>query len=322
MPTTEEFLAHWALANGAVPGTVVVVAAEEPGGPPVTLADFEVLAAELRGAHSAVRGCLMAVSIARTRTQMTKRALLVRYEEFADRLRAFYQGSPFLTSLPVKPVELELASRFLGRMQGVATLWAQLNAAAAPGGVTLPLLLPGGYAVGDFTADVEGLGAELQALGEAEQETQLARSRRNLAQERIYAVLRNYRLTVPAVLGRNAAVTLTMPRLTVVRGSTPPEVMVSGSFVPESGQARILHGVLDLPDLTHYELRYCPPPKYRAEEETLVASHPAEAPAEFLTNHGLLTPGDRALYKVYPITSARRERGSKVVDITWVGGLP
>jgi len=33
-----------------------------------------------------------------------------------------------------------------------------------------------------------------------------------------------------------------------------------------------------------------------------------------------LAPGDRALFKVYPITTAGRERGSKVVEITWPAG--
>ena len=51
-----------------------------------------------------------------------------------------------------------------------------------------------------------------------------------------------------------------------------------------------------------------------------MASHAANAPAEFLTNFGLLAPGDRSLFKVYVINADDREKGSNVVDITWPAG--
>ena len=68
---------------------------------------------------------------------------------------------------------------------------------------------------------------------------------------------------------------------------------------------------MDLPYIIRYELRYCPPPKNLGEDEAVVASHPADAPPEFLTHHGLPAPGAPALFKVYPITTAKRAGGAR-----------
>ena len=51
-----------------------------------------------------------------------------------------------------------------------------------------------------------------------------------------------------------------------------------------------------------------------------MASHAANAPAEFFTNFGLLAPGDRSLFKVHTINADDREKGSNVVDVTWPTG--
>lgn len=52
------------------------------------------------------------------------------------------------------------------------------------------------------------------------------------------------------------------------------------------------------------------------DDETFFASDAADAPEEFLTNSGLLAPGDRSLFRVYAINADDRGKGSNVVDIT------
>ena len=87
-------------------------------------------------------------------------------------------------------------------------------------------------------------------------------------------------------------------------------------FLTPSNQAKVLHSLSPDTDIVRYELRQCPPPDYEGDDETIVAN----APAEFLTNFGLLAPGDRSLFRVYTINADDRGKGSNVVDITWPAG--
>ena len=320
VPTTDEFLAHWSLANAVVPASPVVVAPSQGGGVAVTRIALANLGGELALARTAVQVGLNGTSVARETVLIAKRELLEHYDSFAAKLRAYYINTPFLPSLPTKPTEGELSARFVDAMDDMASLWTRLNAAGPPPGVTLPLVLAGGYSLGDMQDAMETLRAQLAGLAQAEQDTNLARAKRNLVQGKIYPILRDYRLAVPAMLGKNSPLTATLPRLSPLPGNTPTAVSSSGTFLTPSNQAKVLHSLSPDTDIVRYELRQCPPPDYEGDDETIVASHAANAPAEFLTNFGLLAPGDRSLFKVYAINADDREKGSNVVDITWPAG--
>ena len=157
-------------------------------------------------------------------------------------------------------------------------------------------------------------------LAQAEQETNPACARRNLVQERIYPILRDYRLAGLAIRGKDSPFATTLPRLSTLPGNTPTGVSASGTFLMPSNQAKMLHSLSPDPDITRHELRRCLPPDYEGDDKTIAASHPANASTEFLTNFGLPASGDRSHFEVYAINAEDRGKGSNAVDITWPAG--
>ncbi|MES2705303.1 MAG: hypothetical protein V4726_21590 [Verrucomicrobiota bacterium] len=320
VPTMDEFIAHWTNANTAAAPGVVVVAPQQPNEPAVTLAAMEALRGQLTAERKAVVTGLNQQHVAREKAQMQKRALLERYEQFAATLRAFFAKTPFLSSLPLKPLETELPARFLDVMEEMLSLWTQIEDAPPPAGIDLPLVLKGGFDITFLQDGIALLRTLLINLAQKEQNTHLARTRRNQMQEKIYPILRDYRLAVPAILGKNSPLTLSLPRLSPLPGKTPTGVSASGTFTTPENEARIVHTLSPDDDISHYELRQCPPPDYAGDDETIIASHPAGAPPEFRTQAGLVVPGDRSLFKVVTINDDGREKSSNTVDITWPTG--
>lgn len=317
VPTTDEFIAHWTNANQDAPGGDLVVAPEEDDRPAIRLMDLENLRVDLVRERKAVTTGLTEQHVAQGKVLLRKRKLLKFYDQFAAQLRAYFGKTPFLPSLPLKPAESGLPARFLDVMEDILSLWTQINGTIPPPGVMSPLMLPDGGDIGQMQAKVQELRELLITLAQKEQNTALARARRNQVQDRIYPILKGYRLSVPALFGKNSPHTLSLPRLTPLPGRTPTGVSASGSFVTPENEARIVHTTSPDDDIESYELRQCPPPDYAGEDETIIASHPAGAPPEFHTAAGLVSAGDRSLFKVYTINTGGREKGSNVVDITW-----
>ncbi|MES2708583.1 MAG: hypothetical protein V4726_18460 [Verrucomicrobiota bacterium] len=317
VPTTDEFIAHWTHANADSAPKVVVVAPARREDPAIPLATLVALRAQLITERTAVVTGLNKQHVAREKGQMQKRLLLERYDQFAGLLRAFFSQTPYLSSLPVKPSETELPARFLDTMEAILSLWVQIEDDAPPLGVELPLVLKDDFDITGMQDGIALLRALLLDLAQKEQATSLARSRRNQVQDKIYPILRDYRLAVPAILGKNSPHTETLPRLSPLPGKTPTGVNASGTFITPQNEARIVHTLSPDTDISHYELRQCPPPDYVGDDETIIATHPAGAPPEFLTQAGLVIPGDRSLFKVVTINEDGREKASNVVDITW-----
>lgn len=319
VPTTEEFIAHWTKANETAPMGEVVVAPDEEEKPPIRLENLIQLRIALLEERKAVAAGLTEQYVAREKVQKRKRQLLERYDQFAGLVRAYFGSTAYAVALPVKPTESELSARFVDTMDRVAYLWLQIQSDSPPPGVVFPITLPENFGLPQMQDLVRSLKELLTVLPLKEQNTQLARARRELVQEKIYPILKGYRLAVPAVLGKNSAHTHTLPRLSPLPGRTPTGVNASGSFVTPENEARIVHTQSPDDDIERYELRQCPPPDYVGDDETIIASHPASAPPEFRTVAGLVEAGDRSLFKVYIINTDGREKGSNVVDITWPG---
>lgn len=75
-------------------------------------------------------------------------------------------------------------------MRDKKSLWAKLNAAPAPTGLTLPLELDGGFKLADFTLLLTGLKEAFEAVALAEQDLKIERLKRDAKFKVIHESLR------------------------------------------------------------------------------------------------------------------------------------
>jgi hypothetical protein len=92
------------------------------------------------------------------------------------------------------------------------------------------MVLPPNLNQEDFNVDVDILRLLFRDLSHKEQNVNLARTKRNLVQEKIYPILRDYRLAVPATLGTNSPLTQTLLRLSPLPGKTPATPIAAGTY--------------------------------------------------------------------------------------------
>lgn len=204
----------------------------------------------------------------------------------------------------------------------------RLEAAAAPAGLTLPIVLNapvpailGQAAVNTvnltlFTTLLALLQTAHANIKTAEQGLMLARKARNKTQATIYEALKGYRMACPARLASTSNLQLTMPKLSVESTRTPDAVNASGIFVAPDKAQIIFEASLD-PDLDHCELHAVTGDDWNTEDAEVVLTLPAGAdPRLFLTTFGLNQPGASATFSVYVVLNTGNHAGSAPMTIT------
>ena len=96
--------------------------------------------------------------------------------------------------------------------------------------------------------------------------------------------------------------------------STPDAVVLSGQWDAGLQMAVLNWTESSNANLQSYVVRYSPPPYDTSNDETVNTFGPGVLTAN--TNHGLVTPGDTAEYKVYVTLTTGNEAGSNTVSIT------
>ena len=175
---------------------------------------------------------------------------------FVGVMEAFYRGTKFFNAKPLVPSLTEGQERFLSPMVDALTLWLKMNGAAAPVGVSLPLVMGSGTDVAAFGDAIDALQTAFRSEKSAQQSLALARAARNEEQARAYETMKAYRLTVPTRLSDNPGLISTLPRLTPDGGHTPVAVQVSGTFVAPS-TSHVVYTESEEAMLSHYELEGC-----------------------------------------------------------------
>lgn len=105
------------------------------------------------------------------------------------------------------------------------------------------------------------------------------------------------------------------PAIRPAPGSTPVAVQLSGLWSGSLQKAHLEWTASDNPDLDHYSVRSCDPPRYRAQDEATV-ENVAAGTLELDTDLGLLAPGSAKIFKVYVVTTEDNEKGSNSVKVT------
>jgi hypothetical protein len=310
VPTLNLFIPHYVDVNLAL-----------GAGGPLVLEDGTTIAImtgyrdQLDGYRVSIQGKLNDVQIAAADVFARKTALLARMGEFNRKVRGTISKSPYAAALSDVPSIGSAQNIFLDPLDDTSNLWAKINAATIPG-FTPPLLLPGSYALAAFVAELAAVKLAYAAESAANHEVTLERKLRNFVQEKAQPALVLYRKAVAGAFAENDPLVLSLPAVSPDPGSTPDAVTANGVFDATLGMGKINFSPSTDPNLSHYEVRYCPGANYSTEIETVVGNLSPTDPREFLTLAGLSAPGNVAGYKVYTILTTGNERGSNTVIIT------
>lgn len=313
IPTINEFLSHWALANTqpGAPGGGVVLA----GG--TTQAYLLSQLGGLSAARDAVTDMGVDRAVAREQLRTLVEKLQGRLVEFNGRVRADLAGTAISRSLPAAFSLTDAEGRVRDALRQISRLWTKVNAInPPPPGVPLPLVLMAGYDVGSFDTDRTALRDAYGTLSGADVNLRVAREERNDLQDRIYDVLKNYRAKLPTVFPAGAAILDSLPLLTPAGGHTPDAVTATATWDAPSTKAKITWTESADAEIGRYEVRGCPGDTYVAADETVLATVMPGDPLEFLTDFALSVPGLTAGFKVYVVLTTSNERGSDAVYVT------
>lgn len=311
LPTTNEFLAHWALVNTALGANPLTI---NNGG--VTITTLTDLRDDLLDARATVVERINAVEYAAATVAEAREALLVRMEQLLARIRANAPGTKWTRMLPLQPTAGAALSVFLDAFNDAAHVWELYNAEEVV--FTLPGE-PTGYAQTTFVAEIAALTGASIELSAAEKGVQSARGDRNVIQDKIRAILRDYRQAVPSCLMPGDPLLASLPRLSPERGKTPKAVVAQGTYDTVTNEAVLVWEASDEPDVVRYSLRWSPGnevSEYSTEDEEVQGSVPVGGVLEFRTTKGLLLPGGVSLFRIYAINDTDNEKGSNTVVVT------
>ena len=309
----EEYIPHWEEADDLLSPQALVV--RLPGNNTVvTRAQFEEWHDALVLQQNLVQLRLVKQYRARGAINLKKAALLKLLNLFTSVLDGYFTGTEFHAGRPYAPSITDGKEAFLWPMQDAVNLWETINEGAAPAGVALPLTLSGDVTQESFAEAVEALEEAYKKEQRVALALTLARGKRNLMQEKIYAVMKGYREVVPGICAAFPELLETLPRLTLLPGHTPVAVPAQAEFVAPDG-SRVTHGASDEKTIKCYQLRGNVGEAYNEEDAMVLATHAPDAPRVFEVRFGLTQAGARVALKVFVILETGNEAGSEVMVV-------
>jgi len=308
IPTMNEFTAHWALCNAALPPASPLLV-RQLNNTTMTQVQFAALRDSLQTQQNTIQSCLAAQEIARGGINLKKTALLTQFALFTSLLDGYFRNTEFYGARPLMPAFGAGQENFTRPLVDMMTLWEKINAGPAPAGVTLPVALPDGATQGGFASAVAALQSAYAEEQRKVQDVALARAKRDLSEDQAYDVMKIYREVVPGKLTAFPELIATLPRLSPVAGHTPEAVNASAVFeAPDA--TRVVYDESDEGLLERYELRGHVGEEYHEQDAVVIASRLPEESREFLTTFGLTQPGAQVALKVYVILTTGNEAGS------------
>lgn len=315
IPTIDDFIGHWTLVNGFLSPPLVVRNEVKLSS---SLVQFTTLRESIRSQALGVVDLLNDQEIARGLIDLKKEQMLSWLTEFNGLMDSYWAGTRFMNARPVPPTITLGEEKFLNPMRDMSTLWAKLDADAAPAGLLLPLALSDGTVVGDFASALSGLQAAYSQERMVAQAVVLARAGREESKQSAYLTMKAYRLAVPARAKQFPTLVETVPKLTPAGGHTPDPVNASAVFQAPD-QAKVVYSASADADLDHYELRGNPGNAYSDDDAVTIDTHLPGDAREFLTGFGLTQAGARVALKVYVVLTMGNEAGSAVMLVARPG---
>ena len=308
--SAEQHVTHWTATNvplGAAPlklkGTIAV-------------ADLQTAITVMQTLQNAVTTANNSVSGASGVLRERKTALIPRITQFRKAVAGVIGTLFYTQSLPVASTLSANRARFTRPLQDIKDIWTRANADTTVPGFTPPLLLAGGYALANLTADLTALDAAYAAYGAAIATVRAAIDKRNVQMQAVLALLIQYREVIGGRYAATDAVYTSLPRLYPPRGGTPkPAENILYTYLAAPNTVTITFTPSTSANIDRYEARFSPGDKYDATNETIVAMTPVKGPFALSFTYTQVTAGDTGLFKVYVINNTDNEKGSKVLKI-------
>lgn len=317
IPTTGEFIDHWEEANTALGAQGPLIIRKETVGTAadVAVAGLDSLYSQLLSQHQVVQSRVVALDLARADLEDAKVLALARLNMFNEKVRALLATTKWERALTVVPSLSAGEGTFMPELNGAMALWVEIDEGEVLG-TGVELVLRDGTTLADFTTMVQEMPGKWRAESKADRRLKLEREERNDLQEKIYPILKQYRVVVPGFFAPNSALMATLPRLTPEEGRTPEPVNASVVWDAAAGKAKITWAASADPDLEKYQVRYSPGTEYHQDEEDVLATFQPGDPREYLTDHALTQPGTTALFRVYVMLTTGNEKGGSTLSVT------
>ena len=312
-PTMSEFTGQWTLANALLGASPYILTL--PGDrSTVTLAQFTASRQSLLDQQGQVQTELTKLQLIRGGITLQKTQLVKWINLFNSRLDGSFQNTQYYPSRPLAPGVGEGENVFNDALRPVLSLWKQINDNPPPPGVTLPLVLGDGTTYGAFASAVSALQFAYNEEGKQEPYVKVARSQRNLLQNRAYEAMKVYREGATDKFVLHPQLIDSLPRLTPLPGHTPERVNASAVFEAPN-QSKVVYDASPDPMLERYELRGNAGDDYSDEDAVVIATHEPGDAREFVTPFGLNQPGAKIALKVYVILTTGNEAGSAALFV-------
>ena len=305
LPTTDEFIAHWAAANTALGAAGPIVLMHT-----YTQANLVTLRTELEDIRAEIESLRNGREGARAVVEELKAGLLLRLNQFNSKLASMSPDSKWTAMLPKAFTQSAAMGRVIPPLDDVEDIWQRYETDVED------VTLMGGYSRVNFATALADLKQAYKDLTSADNALGIKRGERTEKEAQIHPILKAYRARIPAEFPEGSAIFETLPRLSPLPGSTPDPVAGNGVFNEATNEADLSWTESTAADLERYEVRGVAGPEYEADDEVILATVPAGGERVFSTSYALTAPGTSATFKIYVITATGNERGSNAVTVT------
>lgn len=307
IPTTDEFLAHWASADKVLfdgGGTAMVLLKE------VNREALVSLRKQLEGKRAEVESARIGREIARAAIEEGKAGLLARLNQFKRKISSLVPDSPWEAVLPKAYSVTESYGKVIPPLDEMADLWERYEREVGL------LQLMGKYERAAFMSDLAALKTAYTTYISTDHALSFTRSERAGLEKEIYGVLKAYRRRIPSEFPADHPLMDTLPRLSPAETAHDPvPVQANGLWNPGTQTAELNWTASSDPDLARYEVRAVAGPDYEEDDETIVATLPPGATRVWTGDYSLSTPGSAASFRVYVVLTTGHEKGSNPVTV-------
>ncbi len=324
IPYANRFLAHWSSVDAFIGAGPAFLLPAKPGviPPNFNRSGLVALRDTLENQLDAVQAELNDLQTNSGAIVISKRLLLNRLRLFLEVVDGYYVGTAFYNSRPDMPSINAGPEKFIEPLRDAKNLWLKLNGAAAPSGVTLPIIIdegtqaaPAPVTQAQFTASLTALRALYEDRAQAEQDLKQARARRDETINAIYAVLLSYRTAVLPRIAANQPLIDTLPRLSPEGGHTPDAVTVSASLTGVD-TATLTHSESAEATLEEYVILGAIGEDASLDDAVILATRTNRTPEPFTTTLGLTEPGGAVSLWVKVVLTTGNEKTSERAVVT------
>ena len=307
--TTQQFITHWDSVNEGLPANGKLAL---PDG--MTVTTFTAKRTLLLAKRDDVENADIDLSVARADLEIKKEWLHEKINLFNEAIVGKLPNSAYARTLPLVPGIGDGQENFTKPMKGARRIWEKINNSTPP-------LLPAGLTLKDgtnqsmFASAIMELSALYDAVTDVEKDVSIEIARRDDVETVLYAAMKQYRLSAPAVLQEGSALIDTLPRLTPEGGRTPSPVELFGAYDAVNHAADLNWPASSDTDLEEYEVRVTFGPTWSDSNNHIAGTVAAGAARILKTTKGLQAPGAVATYKVYVKLKSGGEAGSNIVAI-------